>query len=93
MPGLGWNSKTNTGATPLYWALKEGASDCVNIIVTQPGVDFTAKTNAGESLTEVAVTSTQEQEEGQSLKCVKILADVDGVDWNAEMSIGRLSQG
>ena len=50
----------------------------------QPGVHFDVKTNGGVTLTEVAVRSDR----GDRVECLKILADVGGVDWNVQMDGG-----
>ena len=68
----------------MYLALYFGNPDCVRIIVSQPGVDFSVKTNRGETLTEAAVTIPL----GNPVECVKILTDVEAVDWNVKMRNG-----
>ena len=40
-----WNCRSFLGETPLYAALYIGHPDSVRIIVSQPGVDFSVKTN------------------------------------------------
>ena len=83
VPGLDWNHKDVDGRTPLCTAIY-GHPDSVRIIVAQPGVDFSVKTINGTTLAEAAVTSTW----GDPVECVKILADVEDLDWNVKMKIG-----
>ena len=49
---MDWN---RGGSTPLYWALDMGQSDCVDIIVQQTNVDFSAKTLYGQTVAQMAV--------------------------------------
>ena len=66
------------GLTPLYVALFRGKSESLRIISSLSGVDFTVKTNEGETLAEKAVTATR----GTPLESVKILAEVEQFNWN-----------
>ena len=81
-----WNCKSILGETPLYAALYIGHPESVRIIVSQPGVDFSVKTNDGKTLTEAAVTSFRR--DGKCVECVKNLAEGEAVDWNVKMKNG-----
>ena len=64
------------GLDPLYQALYRGHSDIVEIIVKNPGVDFSVKTKEGETLAQHAV------KEGVA-RSVEILAEQEKFDcWN-----------
>ena len=43
-----WNKANEWGKTPLFWALRGGVSDIVDIIVKQPNVDYNVKTKDGD---------------------------------------------
>ena len=51
-----WNKTDNNGCTPLCWALQEGYSGIVDIIVLQPNIDYNVKNVSVLTLAQVAVS-------------------------------------
>ena len=78
VPGLDWNGKNHNGETPLYMGLTYGMDGVVETIISLPNIDFSVKTNGGETLATGCVTS----EKGENLKCLELLTTVDKIDWN-----------
>ena len=68
-----WKKKDNWNGTPLYWALRWGHADIVDIIVQQPNIDYNVKTKKGETLAHAAVR-------GGDVKCVETLAALERCD-------------
>ena len=58
--------------------LTYGMEGVVETIISLPNIDFSVKTNGGETLATGCVTS----EKGENLKCLELLTTVDKIDWN-----------
>ena len=71
-----WNKRNQAGQTPLYLALFRGHSKIADIIMEEPDIDYSVKTEDGKTLGHAAVTGGNE-------KCVETLAAQEIFDgWN-----------
>ena len=81
--------------TPLTLAVKAGHSEIVKKLAKAPGIDLNFQSldgwwNFGESAAFLSISSTSSDIHSPpiNLDCVKVLAEVEGVDWNLEDSEG-----
>jgi len=84
VPGLNWNCKDFASWTPLTHALAAGNAEAVESIISQKNFDFSVKNNLGMSYAEVCLSFDADENEG--LQCLKLLARVPAIDWNAKLS-------
>ena len=80
MGRVDWNKRNQAGQTPLYLALSRGHSKIADIIMEEPDIDYSVKTEDGKTLGHAAVEGGG-REGGR--ECVETLAAQETFDgWN-----------
>ena len=85
IPGIDWNVRNDLGKTPVMYATEIiESTEVLEKVLLNPQIDWDREDNDGK-VTLHRILLFKERE--RKVKCLKILANIPGIDWNAHWTL------